>query len=187
MEQKIFDQFQTMIETTMKVGDSLSNSISSGAEIMSKAFLSGKTIFCCGDKGGGISAELLTYYLTEGYEIERPRLPAINLSHLCNNSSEVNPFSEVINIHGESSDILFVISAGNNAPNLIAVLRKAIEKQMTIVLISASNDKDLTSMIGYNDVEVETSEFKGQLLTLAQIEIVQCLCSLIDDKIFGGT
>jgi hypothetical protein len=24
-------------------------------------------------------------------------------------------------------------------------------------------------------------------LTLAQIEIVKCLCSLIDDKIFGGT
>ena len=54
------------------------------------------------------------------------------------------------------------------------------------MLISASNDKDLTSMIGYDDVEIGTSEFKGQLLTLAQIEIVQCLCSLIDDKIFGG-
>ena len=142
MEQKIFDQFQTMIETTMKVGDSLSNSISSGAEVMSNAFLSGKTIFCCGDKGSGISAELLTYYLTEGYEIERPRLPAINLSHLCNNSSEVNPFSEVINIHGESSDILFVISAGNNAPNLIAAVRKAIE-QAVLEIIKEGEKKKL--------------------------------------------
>lgn len=187
MEQKIFDQFQTMIETTMKVGDSLSSSISSGAEVISDAFLSGKTVFCCGDKGGSISAELLTYYLTEGYEIERPRLPAINLSHLCSNSSGVDPFSDVINIHGENSDILLVISAGNNAPNLVAAARKAIEKQMTVVLISASNDRDLTSMIGYNNVNVRAGEFKGQLLTLAQIEIVQCLCSLIDDKIFGGT
>ena len=64
MEQKIFDQFQRMIETTMKVGDSLSNSISAGAEIMSDAFLSGKTIFCCGDKSGDICAQLLTYYLS---------------------------------------------------------------------------------------------------------------------------
>ena len=77
--------------------------------------------------------------------------------------------------------------AGNNAPNLIAAVRKAIEKQMTVVLISASNDEDLTSMIGYNDLDIRASEFRGQLLTLAQIEIVKCLCSLIDDKIFGGT
>ena len=57
---------------------------------------------------------------------------------------------------------------------------------MAVVLISASNDEDLISLIGYNHVQIEASEFKGELLTLAQIEIVQCLCSLIDDKIFGG-
>ena len=186
MEQKIFDQFQSMIDTTMKVGDSLSTSISAGTEVIGDAFLSGKTVFCCGDKSGGISADLLVYYLTEGYEIERPRFPAINLSHLCNNSSEVNAFSDVINIHGDESDILFVISAGNSPPKLFAALKKAIEKQMAVVLISASNDEDLISLIGYNHVQIEASEFQGELLTLAQIEIVQCLCSLIDDKIFGG-
>jgi len=27
----------------------------------------------------------------------------------------------------------------------------------------------------------------GQLTTLAQVEIIQCICFLIDEKIFGGS
>jgi hypothetical protein len=80
---------------------------------------------------------------------------------------------------------LFVISAGDNAPHLKTAVLKAVEKQMTIVLVCPLNDEDLISTIGYDDVQIKTIEFKGQLLTLAQVEIVQCLCSLIDDKIFG--
>ena len=185
MEQKIFDQFQMMIETTMSVGDSLSNSILSAADTVSEALLAGRTIYCCGDKSSEISAELITYYLSKGYEIERPGFPAINLSHLCRRTIGVNVFSDLINIHGKTSDILFVISAGVNAPHLKTAVLKAVEKQMTIVLVCPLNDEDLISTIGYDDVQIKTIEFKGQLLTLAQVEIVQCLCSLIDDKIFG--
>jgi phosphoheptose isomerase len=80
---------------------------------------------------------------------------------------------------------LVVTSAGENASQLITVIEAAIEKGMTIVLLSGKNDDKLVGTISYNDVQISLAEFSGQLAVLAQIEIVQCLSALIDDKIFG--
>ncbi len=54
------------------------------------------------------------------------------------------------------------------------------------MLLSGQNDDKLVGTIGYNDVQISTAEFSGQLAVLAQIEIIQCLSALIDDKILGG-
>jgi hypothetical protein len=45
----------------------------------------------------------------------------------------------------------------------------------------------LVDAMGYNDVHISVANFSGQLAVLAQFQIVQCLCSLVDDKIFGGS
>ena len=99
---------------------------------------------------------------------------------------DINSLSEIVNIHGKSSDILFVVSVGNEAPHLMIAAKKAIEKGMTTILLSPSNDKELASLLVYTSLKIETPDFQGELTTLAQLEIVQCLCSLIDDQIFGG-
>ena len=83
MKEKIFSQFQNMIETTMVVGDLFSDSMTNAAEIMSKTLLTGGTIFACGEKSGTLIAKLLCDYLTAGFEIERPGFPALNIHDLC--------------------------------------------------------------------------------------------------------
>ena len=186
MEQKIFSHFQKMIETTMVVGDLFSESIASAAESISSTLLAGGTIFSCGDKSGILAAELLTNYLTSGFEIERPGFPALNINQLCATSPNRSQLSNLLSIHAQSNDLLVVTSAGGNAPQLMAAVEAAIERGMAIVLLSGKNDDKLVGTIGYNDVEISTSEFSGQLAVLAQIEIIQCLSALIDDKILGG-
>ena len=175
-----------MIETTMVVGDLFSGSIASAAESISSTLLAGGTIFSCGDKSGILAAELLTNYLTSGFEIERPGFPALNINQLCTASSNRNQLSNLLSIHAQSNDLLVVTSAGDNAPQLITAVEAAIEKGMNIVLLSGQNDDKLVGTIGYNDVQISTAEFSGQLEVLAQIEIIQCLSALIDDKILGG-
>jgi D-sedoheptulose 7-phosphate isomerase len=186
MEQKIFSHFQKMIETTMVVGDLFSESIASAAESISSTLLAGGTIFSCGDKSGILAAELLTNYLTSGFEIERPGFPALNINQLCATSPNRSQLSNLLNIHAQSSDLLVVTSAGGNAPQLMAAVEAAIERGMAVVLLSGKNDDKLVGTIGYNDVQISTSEISGQLAVLAQIEIIQCLSALIDDKILGG-
>jgi len=96
-------------------------------------------------------------------------------------------YSDVLNIHARSNDLLVIASAGDNDPKLLKVVESAIEKGMSIVLLSSGNDDQLIDSIGYADVHISVANFSGHLSLLAQFQIVQCLCSLVDDKIFGGS
>ena len=187
MKEKIFSQFQNMIETTMVVGDLFSDSITNAAETVSKTLLTGGTIFACGEKSGSLIAKLLCDYLTAGFEIERPGFPALNIHDLCHQSINQEMYSDVLNIHARSNDLLVIASAGDNDPKLLKVIESAIEKGMSIVLLSGVNDDQVVDAIGYADVHISVANFSGHLSLLAQFQIVQCLCSLVDDKIFGGS
>lgn len=187
MKEKIFSQFQNMIETTMVVGDLFSDSMTNAAEIMSKTLLTGGTIFACGEKSGTLIAKLLCDYLTAGFEIERPGFPALNIHDLCHQNIHQDKYSAVLNIHARSNDLLVISSAGDNDPSLIKVVESGIEKGMSVVLLSGANDDRLIDAIGYTDVHISVANFTGHLSLLAQFQIVQCLCSLVDDKIIGGS
>jgi len=176
-----------MIETTMVVGDLFSDSMTNAAEIMSKTLLTGGTIFACGEKSGTLIAKLLCDYLTAGFEIERPGFPALNIHDLCHQNVDQDKYSAVLNIHARSNDLLVIASAGDNDPSLIKVVESGIEKGMSVVLLSGANDDRLIDAIGYTDVHISVANFTGHLSLLAQFQIVQCLCSLVDDRIIGGS
>jgi phosphoheptose isomerase len=154
---------------------------------MSDTLLTGGTIFTCGEKSGSVIAKLLCDYLTVGFEIERPGFPALNIHDLCSHTSRQDQYSDILNIHANSNDLLVIASAGNDNHQLLKGIESGIEKGMSVVLLSSANDNRLVDAMGYNDVHISVANFSGQLAVLAQFQIVQCLCSLVDDKIFGGS
>jgi phosphoheptose isomerase len=81
---------------------------------------------------------------------------------------------------------MLVVSAGGSSQALIEAIETAIDKNMTVLLLSAATDDLLSATVGYNDVHISTAEFSGQLATQAQFQIVQCFCALVDHQIFGG-
>jgi len=186
MDQQIFKHFQNVIETTMVVGDAFAEPIANAAEKVSAALLAGNRIFSCGEKSAMLVAQLLTDYLSHGFEIERPGFPALNLNNMAEDSLGHPRFAQALNTHGRSADVLLVVSAGENSLSLIQVIEAAIEKDMCVVLLSAANDDLLGASLGYNDVHIATAEFSGQLATQAQFQVIQCVCALVDHQIFGG-
>jgi phosphoheptose isomerase len=187
MDQKIFNHFQNVIETTMVVGDTFSEAIANSAKAITAALLNGHSVFSCGEKSGSLLAQLLTDHLSLGFEIERPAFPALNMNKMCAETTTQNRFANVIETHARSSDVLVVISAGNDSPSLINAIESAIEKGMVVVLLSAPNDDRLSASIGYNDVNIVAGEFSGQLVAQAQFQTIQCLGALIENKIFGDS
>ena len=187
MDQNIFNHFQNVIETTMVVGDVCSDSIANASDVMASALLNGHSVFSCGEKSGSVMAQLLTDHLSLGFEIERPAFPALNINKMCAETTTQNRFANVIETHARSSDVLVVISAGDNSPSMVQAVESAIEKGMVVVLLSAANDDRLSTSIGYNDVNISAGQFSGQLLAQAQFQTVQCLGALIENKIFGGS
>jgi len=186
MDKQIFTHFQKVIETTMVVGDALSSPMAAAAEKIAQALLAGNTIFSCGDKSAVPLAQLFADYLAQGFEIERPGFPALNINKLVDNSFGAERYAQTVQVQGSSGDVILVVSAGDNSLALLTTIEAAIDKGLNIILLSGVNDDLLSATLGYNDVVIPAGEFEGQLATGAQFQIIQCLCALVDHQIFGG-
>jgi|TARA_B110000879_G_scaffold184166_1_gene243573 phosphoheptose isomerase len=186
MEEKIFNHFQKMIEATMLNGESHTEAMAGAAEKVASALLAGNTIFTLGEKSGVLIAQLFSDYLALGYEIDRPGFPSINLNQITQNSNDAERYNQALNTHGKGGDILVLVSAGNNEQLLINALNSAVNRGMTIVLLSAANDDLLASSVSYNDIHISSADFSAPLATQSQLQVIQCVCGLIDSHIFGG-
>jgi len=186
MEEKIFNHFQKMIEATMLNGENHTEAMVSAAEKVVSALLAGNTIFTLGEKSGILIAQLFSDYLALGYEIDRPGFPSINLNQVTQNSNDAERYNQALNTHGKGGDILVLVSAGNNEQLLINALNSAVNRGMTIVLLSAANDNLLASSVSYNDIHISSADFSAPLATQSQLQVIQCVCGLIDSHIFGG-
>jgi phosphoheptose isomerase len=85
-----------------------------------------------------------------------------------------------------SGDILVLLSGGDNSNLLLGALNTALDRGMSIVLISTENDDLLINLVSYNDVHINIGSAPSPLIIQSQVQIVQCLCALIDSHIFGG-
>ena len=186
VDQKVFNQFQTMIEATMVTGESCGESIASAAEKVASALLAGNRVFTCGENSSGLVAQLLTDYLSQGYEIDRPGFPSLNLNQIAQQSGAAERYNQALKTQAASGDILVLLSSGNNSDLLLGALNTALDRGMSIILISTGNDDSLINLVSYNDVLINIGSAPSPLIIQSQVQIVQCLCALIDSHIFGG-
>jgi len=186
VDQKVFNQFQAMIEATMVTGESCAESIASAAEKVASALLTGNRVFTCGENSSGLVAQLLTDYLSQGYEIDRPGFPSLNLNQITQQSGAAERYNQALKTQAASGDILVLLSSGNNSDLLLGALNTALDRGMSIILISTGNDDSLINLVSYNDVLINIGSAPSPLIIQSQVQIVQCLCALIDSHIFGG-
>jgi D-sedoheptulose 7-phosphate isomerase len=185
MDQTLFQHLQNHIETTMAVGEDCADKISDAAEKITGALLAGRTIYSCGIEETTTLSQLFVNYLTSGYQIERPGFPAIDLEAVVNNAKDDECFSRSLYIHGQSDDVMMVFSSGGNNPILINTIESAVEQGMLVILLSASDDNQLSDKLCNNDIEIATANYGREFKATVGFLIIQCLCKLIDNKIFG--
>ena len=186
MDPAIFQHFQNHIQTTMAVGESCAQSLTDAADKLVETLLEGNTIYSCGQKQSAHLSKLLVSQLTLGHQIERPSFPAIDLESIRSGHNSDDAFARALDLHGHSNDALIVFSVGNNNPALKQTIATAVNKEMLVILISAVDDQLLTQELGDNDIEIATAEFGKSSTISAGFLVLQCLCTLIDNKIFGG-
>jgi phosphoheptose isomerase len=185
MDQVVFQHLQNHIEATMAMGENCAPKIAEAAEKITQALLAGQKIYSYGTGENAPLSQLFVHYLTNGFEIERPGFPAIDLLSLMNDNVDADYLSNTLHIHGKNSDILVVFSAKNYSNALVKTIGTAVEKGLLIVHISASMESQLTTSIGPNSIEINCGEFASKSSAAMNFLIIQCLCTLVDSKIFG--
>lgn len=185
MDQVVFQHLQNHIEATMTMGENCALKIADAAEKITQALLAGHTIYSCGLGEKAPLSQLFVHYLTAGFEIERPGFPAIDLPSLVEANNGTDYLSNALHIHGENSDVLVVFSSQDNNNVLMNTINTAIEKGLMVVHIATTKESLLNRSLGPNDIEINCGESVKKPSAAMNFLIIQCLCTLIDRKIFG--
>ena len=185
MDQLVFQHLQNHIEHTMSMGESCANALADASDIMTQALLSGQTIYSCGHGETSSLSQLFIHYLTNGFQIERPGFPAIDLDSLAKSNKEDDAFAKLIHIHAKVDDILVIFSSGNNSLLLKNTIDAAVQKGLKLLLISAADDFILSEALGPQDIDISCADYGNKSVSAINFLIIQCLCTLIDNKIFG--
>ncbi|MCH8551322.1 MAG: SIS domain-containing protein [Natronospirillum sp.] len=160
--------------------------------LLCDTFLNEGKVLVCGSGPSAATAQLLCSYLLHRYDLDRPALPAINLS---NNSalisqigveSSINDiFAKPIQALAQSQDLLVVFNHGTRAGSLVQAIQAAHNRGLRVLAFSCRIGEDVVSLLTPEDLEIATPG-SGSSAVEAHTMLVHRLCELVDRSIFGS-
>ncbi len=111
---------------------------------------------------------------------------ATTYSAICRDNRFNDTFSRQVRAIGKPGDLLFVVVDDGHKANLIQAIQAAHDREMTVVVLSAREKSDITSLMLPEDHEVALNNLAPHEATPLMLVIINALCDLIDGKLFGG-
>lgn len=192
-EHQINQWFANHMEQTAQAASNVGPAIEEVADAFVSALLHDGKIITCANGNANILAQYFCTALLNRFEHDRPALPAINLgadattySAICRDNRFNDTFSRQVRAIGKPGDLLFVIVDDGHKANLIQAIQAAHDREMSVVVLSAREKSDITSLMHPEDHEIALSNLSPAEATPLLLLILNALCSLLDSKLFGG-
>lgn len=185
--------FASHMEHTAEVASTSGSAISKAADALVGALLKDGKIIACANGNANTLTQYFCTSLLNRYEHDRPALPAINLgadattySAICRDNRFNDTFSRQVRAIGKPDDLLLVIVDDGHKANLIQAIQAAHDREMKVVVLSAKEKTDITSLLQGDDHEVAMHNLGPNDAAPLMLLIVNTLCGLIEQKLFGG-
>ncbi len=192
-EQKINYWFANHMEQTAQAAVTAGPAIEGVADAIVGTLLQDGKIIACANGNANVLAQYFCTALLSRFDQDRPALPAINLgadattySAICRDNRFNDTFSRQVRAIGKPGDLLFVVVDDGHKANLIQAIQAAHDREMTVVVLSAREKSDITSLMLPEDHEVALNNLAPHEATPLMLVIINALCDLIDGKLFGG-
>ncbi|MDY6814900.1 MAG: SIS domain-containing protein [Pseudomonadota bacterium] len=192
-EQQISQWFATHMEHTAQAGTSVAPQIEPAAEAFVSTLLHDGKLITCANGNANILAQYFCTALLNRLDHDRPALPAINLgadattySAICRDNRFNDTFSRQVRAIGKPGDLLFVVVDDGHKANLIQAIQAAHDREMQVVVLSAREKSDITSLLHPEDHEIALNNLDPADATPLLLLIITTLCRLVDAKLFGG-
>lgn len=192
-ENVINQLFANHMEHTAQAASTVGPALEQAADAFVGALLNDGKIITCANGNANVIAQYFCTAFLNRFEHDRPALPAINLgadattySAICRDNRFNDTFSRQVKAIGKPGDLLFVIVDDGHKANLIQAIQAAHDRQMGIVVLSAKEKSDITSLMHAEDHEIALNDLSPTEATPLLLLIVNALCSLVDGKLFGG-
>ena len=192
-EQRINQWFASHMEHTAQAASTAGPAIEQVAQAFVDALLQDGKIITCANGNANVLAQYFCTALLSRFDQDRPALPAINLgadattySAICRDNRFNDTFSRQVRAIGKPGDLLFVIVDDGHKANLIQAIQAAHDREMRIVVLSAREKSDITSLMHPEDHEIALNDLPPSEATPLLLLIINAFCDLIDHKLFGG-
>ncbi|WP_431474740.1 SIS domain-containing protein [Marinobacter sp. KM021] len=191
--QKINQWFANHMEQTAQAASTAGPDIEDVADTFVSTLLQDGKLIACANGNANILAQYFCTALLNRFEQDRPALPAINLgadattySAICRDNRFNDTFSRQVRAIGKPGDLLFVIVDDGHKANLIQAIQAAHDREMQVVVLSAREKSDITSLMHPEDHEIALNDLAPHEATPLMLLIINTLCDLVDHKLFGG-
>ena len=193
LQDRVTQHFSQSLETKMHTAELLTDDICLASQWFVNTLINENKVICCGNGASSALAQLLSAKLLNKYDHERPGLPALTLgtdnsvtSGIANSFSFAEIYARQIKALGQPRDILVIITTGGNSPNIIQAIQAAHDREMSVIALTGSDGGGVASLLSEHDLELRVpSDFKP-LVQESQITIINCICDLIDQQLFGN-
>lgn len=185
--------FASHMEHTAEAASHTGADIARAADVLVEALLTDGKIIACANGNANILTQYFCTALLNRFDQDRPALPAINLgadattySAICRDNRFNDTFSRQVRAIGKPHDTLLVIVDDGHKANLIQAIQAAHDRDMKVVVLSAKARTDITSLLHAEDQEVALQNLEPSQASPLMLVIINALCALIDNKLFGG-
>lgn len=192
-EERIENHIRTSLSTVQGLHDYLSPSIEQAAVKLADCLLHDGKILACGNAGSAAHSQHFAALMLNGFEQERPGLPAIALSTDSSTLTAIAQdhrfeeiFAKQIRALGQSGDVLLVYSICGQSSNILAAANAAHDREMTVVALTGRDGGALARLLTETDAELRVPSESAARIQEAHLLITHCLCDLIDHRLFGA-
>ena len=191
MKEIVTEALQAGIELRQSCLGVIEEPLLAAASLMVECLRGGGKILVCGNGGSAADAQHFAGELVNRFEMNRPGLAAIAMTHdasvitsIANDFSFNDIFSRQVEALGRPGDLLLAISTSGNSANVIAAASAAGKTGMKTVALTGRDGGELGRHANVaallNIDHASTPRVQEMHITCLHI-----LCTLVDETMFG--
>jgi len=200
MQDRISVRMRNQIEMIMDEGirlrqkcrDLLSSPLQNAAGLIRDCLQTGGKILICGNGGSAADAQHFAGELVNRFEIDRPGLAAVALTHdasvitsIANDQSFEQVFARQVSALGNAGDILLVISTSGNSANILTATEAAAASGLRVIALTGRDGgklgRDESIAVQLHIPHASTPRVQEMHITCLHI-----ICALIDSYFDQG-
>ncbi|MGH8761213.1 MAG: phosphoheptose isomerase [Burkholderiales bacterium] len=192
MQSRIRQLFQASIDTKQQAMDVLAPHIEQASQVMVNALLNEGKILSCGNGGSAADSQHFAAEIVGRFERERPGLPAIALTvdssaltAIANDYSWEVVFAKQVEALGNRGDVLLAISTSGNSKNVVAAIRSAHAKGLTVIAMTGRDGGEMGRLLEPTDFHLNVAHARTMRIQEVHLLVLHCLCEVVDNELFG--
>jgi len=196
LEARIQQQFFECADLMYQLADGLARPIAEGAQAIVGCLTAGGKLLACGQGGGQWLAQWFASALMLRFERERPPLAALALGQAL--TQPLVPHPELVadpslavalqlRALGQPGDLLLVCSAAGDEPAMLAAVREAHAKEMSVLLLGGpvTEGTTLPGLLGETDTWIAVPHERSARVHELHLLVLHALCDAIDLQLLG--